>query len=207
MKPLLLALSLVLFVHAPALAQDAGQIGVTLGYPSAIGIVWHVTDSVAVRPDISFSTGSTESPAIRSGISFLDSAVASGESSSTTVTTGLSGLVYLGKWDKLRAYVSPRYAYGHLTSNSGTTFAVDNKNSTHTLTGSFGAQYQLHRRFAVFGETGVGYTRSSTTFTSLILLPVLPLGPNVPAPVSQSQEIVSRSWGTRSGVGVIFYFK
>lgn len=207
MKSLLLALTLVLFGGVAALAQDAGQIGITLGYPSGVGIVWHVTDSVGVRPDISFSNGSTESPAIRSGIAFLDESVGSGESSSTAVTVGVSGLLYLGKWDKLRAYVSPRYAYGRLTSNSGTTFAVDNKNTTQSVTGSFGAQYQIHRRFAVFGETGFGYTRSRTTFTSLLLLPVIPVGPNVPAPVSRSESITSRSWGTRSGAGVIFYFK
>jgi hypothetical protein len=207
MKRLMLAVCVVLSVGANALAQDAGQIGITMAFPSAVGVIWHVTDNVALRPDISFSTGSTESPAIRSGVSFLDGLIGSTESTSTAVTAGVSGLLYFGTWDKLRAYVSPRYAYGRLTSNTGTTFAVDNRNFTYAVTGSFGAHYQLHHRFAVFGETGFGYNHSRTTFTSTIGVPVIPVGPNVPAPVSQSEEINSHNWSTRSGAGVIFYFK
>jgi hypothetical protein len=58
----------------------------------------------------------------------------------------------------------------------------------------------------VFGETGFGYTRTRTTLTSVLLLPVIPVGPSVPAPVTRS-EINSHSWGTRTGAGVIFYLK
>jgi hypothetical protein len=206
MKRLMLAVGLALSVAANALAQDAGQIGVTLGYPSAVGIIWHVTDNVAVRPEISFSTGSTESPVISSGLSFPDVSVNVGETSSTTVTAGVSGLFYFGEWDKLRAYVSPRYTYARLTSNSGSTFSTDARNSAYTVTGSFGAHYQLHRRFAVFGETGFGYTRTRTTLTSVLLLPVIPVVPTVPAPVTRS-EINSHSWAIRTSAGVIFYLK
>jgi hypothetical protein len=202
MKRLMLAVSIVLFVGANALAQDAGQIGVTLGYPSAVGVIWHVTDNVAVRPEISFSTGSTESPT--SSLSGLSADL--GGTSSTTVTAGVSGLFYFGEWDKLRAYVSPRYTYSRLTSDSGSTFSTDARNSAYAVTGSFGAHYQPHRRFAVFGETGFGYTRTRTTLTSVLLLPVIPVGPTVPAPVTRS-EINSHSWATRTSAGVIFYFK
>jgi hypothetical protein len=206
MKRLTLAVIVVLSVGANALAQDAGQVGVTLGYPSAVGVIWHVTDNVAVRPEISFSTGSTESPVISSGLSLSDVSVNVGETSSTTVTAGVSGLFYFGEWDKLRAYVSPRYTYTRLTSDSGSTFSTNARNSAYAVTGSFGAHYQPHRRFAVFGETGFGYTRTRTTLTSVLLLPVIPVGPTVPAPVTRS-EINSHSWATRTGAGVIFYFK
>jgi hypothetical protein len=209
MKRLMLGVSMVLIVWANALAQDAGQIGVTLGYPAAVGVIWHVTDNLAVRPEISFSTGSTESPVIDRGFSLPGLSDDPGESSSTAVTTGVSGLFYFGKWDKLRAYVSPRYTYAHLTSDSGSgsTFRIDGRNSAYSVIGSFGAHYQLHRRFAVFGETGFGYTHSHTTSTTLLVLPVIPVGPNVPAPVSQSIETNSHNWSTRTGAGVIFYFK
>jgi hypothetical protein len=207
MKRLMLAVSVALSVGANALAQDAGQIGVTLGYPSAVGVIWHVTDNIAVRPEISFSTGSTESPALSSTFSLPDLSANLGETSSTTVTAGVSGLFYLAEWDKLRAYLSPRYTYARLTSESGSTFSTDARNSAYTVTGSFGAQYQLHRRFAVFGETGFGYNHSRTTFSSVLLLPVIPVGPNAPAPVTRSAETNSHSWSTRTGVGVIFYFK
>src|SRR5262245_22279327 len=207
MKCLMLGVSMVLSVSANALAQDAGQIGVTLGYPSGVGVIWHVTDNVAVRPEISFSTGSSENPVISSGLSLPGLSDDVGESSSTAVTAGVSGLFYSGKWDRLHAYVSPRYTYSHLTSESGSTFSIDGRNSAYTVTGSFGAHYQLHRRFAVFGETGFGYTHSHTTSTSRLLLPVIPVGLNLPSPVSQSIEANSHSWNTRTGAGVIFYFK
>jgi creatinine amidohydrolase/Fe(II)-dependent formamide hydrolase-like protein len=41
---------------------------------------------------------------------------------------------------------------------------------------------------------------------SVLLLPVIPVGPTVPAPVTRS-EINSHSWATRTSAGVIFYFK
>lgn len=208
MKRLMLGVSMVLFVWTNALAQDAGQIGVTLGYPASVGVIWHVTDNLAVRPEISFSTGSSENPVTTSGLSLPGLSDDPGESSSTAVATGVSGLFYFGKWDRLRAYVSPRYTYARLTaeSGSGSTFNFDTRNSIHAITGSFGAHYQLHRRFAVFGETGFGYSRSHTISTSRLLLPVI-TGPNIPAPVSQSAETNSHSWNTRTGAGVIFYFK
>ena len=164
-----------------------------------------MTDNVAVRPEFSFSTGSTESPTINPALSLVSTDV--GETSSTAVTTGVSGLFYFRTWDILRAYVSPRYAYSHLTSEAGSTFSIDGRNSAYTVTGSFGAHYQFHRRFAVFGETGFGYTHSHTTSTSRLLLPVIPVGPNVLSPISQSIESNSHSWATRTGAGVIFYFK
>jgi hypothetical protein len=208
MKQTFLVLSVLLSVSGVARAQEAGQVGVTLGYPAEVGIIWHVTDRVAVRPDISFSTGSTDTGTLGSDISFFGESSGFGESSSTTLTVGVSALLYLGEWDKLRAYVSPRYAYGRNWSSSGTTFGIDNKHSTYTVAGSFGAQYQLHRRFAVFGETGFGYNHARSTLTSSVfVLPAIQLLPNVPAPVSRSTEINSHVWGTRSGAGVIFYFK
>lgn len=206
MKRLMLGVAMVLSVGANALAQDAGQIGVTLGYPAAVGVIWHVTDNVAVRPEISFSTASAEIPAINPGFSLPGLSADLGETSSTTVTAGVSGLFYFGKWDKLRAYVSPRYTYSRLTAESGSTISTDARNSVYTVTGSFGAHYQLHRRFAVFGETGFGYNHSHTTSTSLLRLPVIPVGPVLP-PVSQSVETNSHSWAIRTGAGVIFYFK
>jgi hypothetical protein len=59
----------------------------------------------------------------------------------------------------------------------------------------------------VFGETGFGYAHTRTTLTSSILLSIIPVGPNVPAPVTRSVETNSHSWSTRTGAGVVFYFR
>jgi Outer membrane protein beta-barrel domain len=206
MKRLMLAVSVVLFVDSSALAQDAGQIGITMGYPAAVGIIWHVTDRVAVRPSIAFSTGSTDNTSLSPDLSFLTGTTLSDEISSTIVTAGVSGLFYFGQWDKLRAYVSPGYAYGRVFSNSGSTFFSDDRHMTFQVTGSFGAHYQFHHRFAVFGETGLGYNHSHTTFSSSLVILTTP-GLNVPAPVTRTAETNSHNWSTRTGAGVIFYFK
>lgn len=207
MKRLMIGVSMVLSVGANALAQDAGQIGITMGYPSAVGIIWQVTDRVAVRPSIAFSTGSTDSGTLIPDLALLGGAIQSDEISSTIVTAGVSGLFYFGQWDKLRAYVSPGYAYGRAFSNIGSTFLNDDKHTTYQVTGSFGAHYQFHHRFAVFGETGIGYNHSRTTFSTTLFVPVIPVGVNVPAPVIRTAETNSHNWSTRTGAGVIFYFK
>ena len=53
----------VLFVaqSAPALAQDKGDVGISMGYPVSVGVVFHLTDSVALRPEISFTHISSDS--------------------------------------------------------------------------------------------------------------------------------------------------
>ncbi len=47
----LLAGAMVLAVTArPVAAQEAGDVGVTMGYPGAIGVVWHITDGSPCGP-------------------------------------------------------------------------------------------------------------------------------------------------------------
>jgi hypothetical protein len=152
-----------------------------MGYPAAVGVVWHVSDSVAVRPEIAFSTSSTDTDF---------------GADTTTVSGGASGLFYVATWDRVRAYVSPRFSYARSTSDSTGTIGIASKNSTYTVVGSFGAQYTPHKRFAVFGETGLGYSRSKASTTTLVVPIVLP-----------ATTSTLTSFGTRSGVGVIFYFK
>src|SRR5689334_14226925 len=54
----------VIGVAANAPAQDKGRIGVTTGYPAAIGLQCYLADRVAVRPEISFSKADTASESI-----------------------------------------------------------------------------------------------------------------------------------------------
>lgn len=174
---------------ATASAQEAGQIGITMGYPASIGVIWHVSDSVAVRPEIAFSTSSSDNQF---------------SADTTTVSAGASGLFYVAAWDHVRGYVSPRFAYGHATSESVGTIGITLKSATYNVVGSFGAQYTPHKRFAVFGETGFGYSRSTTSTTTVIVPVVLPPGL---VPARSTTNSTSTGFSTRTGVGVIFYFK
>src|SRR5262245_39148814 len=84
-------------------AQDAGSVGVTMGYPGSVGVLWNVTEGVALRPELSFSHLSTDTETSPLGV------VASNDGN--TVSAGLSALFYVAKWDMLRIYLVPRYAY------------------------------------------------------------------------------------------------
>jgi hypothetical protein len=150
-----------------------------MAVPGAIGLIWQATDGLAIRPDLTFSQSGSDSGA-------------SLTASSTSVGVGVSALFYVRKWDDLRAYLSPRFGY----QRSSVTFAgsspLSPSTNAYSGAGSVGVEYLLHRRFAVFAETGLGYTHSDVTGAT-----------SSPA---LSVDSSSHTWGTRAGVGAILYF-
>lgn len=187
----------VLTCPASVLAQEKGQIGITMGYPESIGLMWHLTDDVAVRPEFSFRHGTT-------GL---------GDDDSTTgVGVGVSGIIYISKRDALRTYVSPRFTYTRVTSEIDTSLSlvdvtrtlpslgltvpssVTSTSTSKSFRASFGAQYALHERFSIFGEVGVSYTRAdfSSGFDDQFLGLRRPNGPHTTS--------------TATAAGVVFYF-
>jgi hypothetical protein len=170
---------LLLLGAAPLDAQERGDVGVALGYPGSLALVWHPTDAVALRPDFTFS---------RSSVDLMSSVPFPSPSGRETIKTfswafGLSGLLYAGKWDALRTYLVPRIAYGRASSDISTS----SSNWSVSTSGSFGGQYSLGQRFAVFGETGVAYTHSRASGTV----------------TSQS----GNTWTIRTEVGAVLYFR
>ena len=110
------------------------------------------------------------------------------DATSWSVGTGVSALFYLRTQDRVQTYISPRFSYTHSESNSTGTTAVAGSSANGTgFSGSFGAEYSPSAKFSVFGEVGVGYT-SSKTKSELT-----------------GSDLTSKSWGTRAGVGIIFY--
>ncbi len=176
----LFALATLLTAASIASAQDK-KVGLTMGYPSSFGVVWHVSEKVALRPELSLAGSSAETTA----------AGFSSESNSTAIGTGISALFYLNTADKLRTYVSPRFTYSHATTEQDLS-SITNSSAKNTTTstggqGSFGAQYYVSNRFAVFGELGVGFAHNESKSS---LTPTTGTG---------------WGWGTRSAVGIIFY--
>ena len=188
-------------IHADvAAAQERGQIGLSMGYPGSIGIVWHLSDAVAVRPDFQFRGTSV-------GGDY--------DETTTTVGVGISALVYIAKRDALHMYVSPRFAYTRTTAELPAAVYADlpaslvpsvtlvprvafptlkTTSTTKMIAGSFGAQYAVHKRFSVFGEAGFSYGKLDTGYPSTLALITVPnTGP--------------RTWGTQTAAGVIVYFK
>ena len=185
---LMAAAAVVLTLAAPtaARAQDKGDTGLTMGYPTNIGFVYHVTDRLAIRPEISL--------AVSSGTSASTVSVIEGDTVSLGV--GVSAIFYLKQYDKLRTYLSPRYTYGHGESTTTSTFdppfGDDGENTqtshSHGFMGTFGAQYAVGERFSIFGEVGASFSRSRSR-TNLSGL-----------------RSTSNQFTTRTAAGVILYF-
>ncbi|HKT80340.1 MAG TPA: hypothetical protein VJP86_08970 [Vicinamibacterales bacterium] len=203
-----LVATLLLLSVAPAAAQESNKFGVTMGYPSSVGLVWHATRNIAVRPEISFSHSSTDAkttisipsvPCAFCDVAFpeLDPSL---DASSTSWDLNISGLFYLSEEGLLRVYGSPRFGWSHVTSkidSDGALASLDGladlsrSYTTYHAAGSFGVQFAVHPKLSVFGEAGVQMDWSGDD------------------PVSDgfnTLEISTRSYSSRTAVGVIFYF-
>jgi hypothetical protein len=182
-----------------ASAQDEPRIGITMGYPASIGVVWHVTDRIALRPEMSVSS-STNDLTATSTISVGGTTVTNSTTNSNDnwqLLAGASALFYLTRHENLRTYVSPRWAYTRVESTSSNTSSPgisDSAGNVQFVSGSLGAQYALGRRFSVFGEIGLGYTHTTSA----------------PTNVSPASTLLTTSTtntiATRSGAGVVLYF-
>jgi hypothetical protein len=165
-------------------AQDRRRTGLVVTTGAAVGLILPVSERVAIRPDISFSRSRVESE--RSS---------SSEVETSSVSLAASLLFTTHRWDNLSTYVSPRLSYtrsaGTSVLSSGTTSTTfETTNTGYGLTGSFGVDYRLGERFAVFGETGLTFTRQTSESDVSVSL----------------GDTTARSFGTRSAVGVVFYF-
>jgi hypothetical protein len=171
---------------APAGAQSAGQVGVAMGYPASIDVVWHVFDRLALRPELTLGTTSGETSS--TGQTFASTV------DGWNVGVGLGALVYTRRWDRLRTYVSPRVAWSRSTANSGTAPAggalSDSTSTVYAASLSFGGQYALGRHFAVFGEVGYAYNHDDVVYTS----------------GTARTDAITRTTGPRTAVGVVLYF-
>lgn len=180
---LAIASALTLGTSVLAGAQDHGRAGVTIGYPGDVGVLWHASDSIAIRPVFTFNHSSSES----GGGSRVDG---------WGTGFGLSALFYLKKIDNVRTYVSPQFTYAHNSSTSTppsgvpTAVSVDASGSSTGGNGAFGVQYTPSPHFAVYGELGVAFAHQKTTFT-----------PSVSTGTSNK----STAWGSFAGVGIVFY--
>lgn len=173
-------LSALFLSTAPAHAQEQGQIGFVMSLPADVGLLWHVSDNIAVRPEINFSFGSSEG----------EIAGLATETSRRGFSFETSVLFYLDAVDNVRTYVSPRVGFDWSTADDSDS-VLDVSGDGIEVSVSYGAQYTPVRRFSVFGEIGLEYARSTAT---------VDLGPG------GEVETRSSGWGPRTQVGVILYF-
>ncbi len=187
---------------ARAAADDHPALGVTMGYPASIGVIWNVSDRIALRPEISLQQVSTTSTSVITTVFGVGTSVTTLTTTTQSVNDqwntgyGASALFYLKRWDALRTYVSPRFVYSRSSSSStnstapgGTSTTTEFTSNSYLFSGSFGAEYSLARRFGVYGEVGFGYSHQNTENT-----------------FAAAGSNTGHTVATRSGVGAIFYF-
>jgi opacity protein-like surface antigen len=156
------------------------NVGITIAHPTAIGMIWHLSEGVALRPEFSFSVIDRESTSTLGSLNQTDG---------TAVGIGISALFYTHRWDDVRGYISPRFSYGHATSTASSgSFEAKTTTKGYDWSASYGAEYRPVDRFSLFGEVGLGATRSTVT-TDIT-----------------SARATSTTWGTRAGVGIAVYF-
>jgi hypothetical protein len=171
----------------PAAAQPARTVGVTMGYPAGIGVLWHVSDRIALRPDVVVTRGTTSTTTRSIG------GATTGAQTDWTASGGLSALVTMRDIDRLRLYVVPRVAYVRAESSTDDTTGLGAFGSSTDgvlASGALGAQYGLGDRVAVYGEAGVQYLRQE--FESAF-------------GTSTSRATLTQV-GLRSAIGLVVYF-
>src|SRR5258706_990668 len=197
---LLAAIALGMLASA-ASAQDDPRIGITMGYPASVGIIWQANDRVALRPEITAQKSSAE---FTTTTSFpvggaITTTTATSNSDTWQVGVGVSAIFYPTTHDALRTYVSPRWSYIRTSSSNSSSSLPPPGQTTGSVgngqfvSGSFGAQYALGKRFGLFGEVGLGYSHSDNA----------PLTAGAGVVIAQT---TTRTLATRSGAGVILYF-
>jgi hypothetical protein len=174
-----IGLSLACLTPSAAWAQDKGDTGLAITSPTAIGLIWHTSDRLAIRTDVSF------------GFSETDGEGSSPDISSRSVTLGVAALLYTHRWDELRTYFSPRFTYSHATTDlaSTSTNVSDSTVSSWGISGSIGAQYSLGQRFGVFAEAGLLYSSQRSEIS-----------------IVGVADRTTWTFGTRTAVGGILYF-
>lgn len=187
---------LILCATSAAFAQEPRRFALVIGFPTTVGVVWHVADGIALRPDFAVSRQSIETN------STLEGVIGQPQTITTTTTgwsssVGLSALFYLGSPANLRFYLSPRVAYGWSRTETENSPPISQQLASYRsesdgllAAGSFGAQYRPHDRFGLFGEIGLTYSNQDGE-TSFIVT---------------RQTLTTTNLGLRSGVGVTIYF-
>ena len=197
-----LVISGLTFVANTAHAQERGRVGLSMGYPERVELIWHATEHIAIRPGVSWHHSSSDNSGLTLTFSNgLETISSTSSNKATNIGVGVNALLSVGAWESVHAYVAPGYEYRRSrTTNVKTTVRAGRTESEtdeisghgHVVSGMFGVRYMPHRRFGVFGESGIEYSNSRTRF------------PGIDGLLPDTTPKV-QTWGTATRVGVIFY--
>jgi hypothetical protein len=189
---LALGLSLLALLPLSAAAGDEGRFGLVARAQStsSIGVQWHVSENVALRPALLFRYRSNTTlqivPQGGDTISF--------ETSQTTLGAGLDMLFSLPWRGDLVPYLVGGVSYSSLSqdyplTDAGTIHFERGRVGQFGAQALFGLRYAVSRRFSVFGEAGFSFSDGEEFGLD-------------------GNKLHNRSLGTTTaGVGAIFYLK
>lgn len=204
-----LSSALVLAAASAASAQDERRVGLVMGFPTTVGVLWQVSDRFALRVDGSYNGTSADIEGVDDSLTTTPSPVPAfeisirQEISTQSASIGASFLFDLHRQDQFRIYLAPRVGLGILQTESTTTIDIslvptfpgvpprdsETKRSETSYSPVFdallGASSRIGDRFGVFGEAGFSYTQTTT---------------------EELLQATRRSFGIRAGVGAILFF-
>lgn len=126
--------------------------GTSSSSTQGVGMWWHVTDMIALRPSVAYSSTTTT----------VTTSAGSGSVTSSTFGVGLSVPIYLAKMNLLDLYVAPGISYG--TNAIGGSSAYTNSNLG--ISAMLGLQVAVNDQLHFFGEMGVGYNSQTDKSTA-----------------------------------------
>jgi hypothetical protein len=198
----------VLTMASAASAQDERRVGLVMGFPASVGVLWQVSDRLALRADGTYNWSSATIEGVDDSLPTSPSPIPafeisiSQESSSQSGSIGVSLLFDLHRRDQFRIYLAPRVGWAVTHTESTVTIDVSPalipgippRDSTTTQSetaysptvgASIGTSTRIGDRFGVFGEAGFSYNQATT---------------------EEILQATRRSFGIRGGVGAILFF-
>jgi hypothetical protein len=207
------AVFVALVCAAPLAAQEKGQVGLDLSFHGspAIGVTWHLSKRLALRPSLGFTRSSMESEDILSWNGM--SATVPDESERSSVRYGVATLFYLPAVAETSTYLGASYhrigassesdpteveiASGFLSRQPGN----DIEESGNSAAAFLGLKRFIGKKVAVYGEAGLGF--SWRTVESRRIIPAEWPDSGLP----HTTRLERRDLGSFTGsIGAVFYF-
>jgi hypothetical protein len=137
----LICLVLSLFIPMSLFAQDDDRdMKLGLTFPD-IGVIWNISDHVSLLPGFDFGHG------------WGHSEISNVTNSNDSVSLYAKLRFYISDWNKVRFYLSPKYKYSWLQSDSEINQSTNSFSThNHTVAGAWGIQYAVSDRISIFGD-------------------------------------------------------
>ncbi|MFC2156343.1 outer membrane beta-barrel protein [Acidobacteriota bacterium] len=203
-KKFFVALTVLLMIAGMTHGTEKENIGLNFRVDPnpRVGITFHITSKLALRPYVGFSWMETEVENERAPLPPGSQGQqnrprppqsVNTKASSTDLLFGLSLLYYFHQSDDFAVYTGANFGYRNLTGETEISARdQDSERSQNTYNAGIllGTQFNLSRHFAIFGEIGFGYSTGASELDN-----------------RGERSSNTKRWGLmNTGIGLTFYF-